>query len=657
MLFRSFRLRRVSWDALAIKWPKSTTVEARALGASWDELGHGIDGWATPDSCQVADYWCREWHEGYAYRVRVEAGQHPEVQAWLSQARSVVPVLSSGPKDQPTLLDVLTETPFPTIADPYLEGGTLPADGLVVNRRSTRFPIVMHYRMTAHEILERSEWSSNPEADPEGWLPVIRAVGVPMHTQRGLVYDGLVLPGSDGQRFLNFSVSNVAEALGMMPKAPYTAYEGTTDRPEWATANIARHQVLLAKALPENWRPEWGPAPLPQRTNAAPPIEGSVTAMTLAQEIVKQVTGQFSPTKGEEDAGARSGKAIRLLQRQGQTSTFHYGDNLNRYVRQMCRVLLVQIPQRYDAARTVRIIGEDGAPRTVQLNQPTREANQSRMFDVTVGRYDIVAGAGQSYQTKRQEAQETLPALMQAMPVVATVAPDLVMRSFDVPYGEQIADRTKRYIAQQLPGVLGPADHDEQEQDGQDSLPPQIKSQIQQMQQQLAQMGAALQSKEAELQVKRDDTAAKVLIARINALTQMLTTHAKLGADQEMFEAEQALEMATHMMDGMRDDEQREADAATASTEADNGRMHDMMMSLMQNRLASAQSAQGHAQSMEAQDAAHQQGLDMQTAGHQQASELEALRQAGALRQQQAAQDAKESPGGAPDGAEPSEEA
>ena len=71
-------------------------------------------------------------------------------------------------------------------------------------------------------------------------------------------------------------------------------------------------------------------------------------------------------------------------------------------IEQAGKVIVDMIPHVYDAARIVRILGEDGQEaQTAQINGPG-------LPDVTRGRYDVVIDVGAAYQTRRQEAQRQL---------------------------------------------------------------------------------------------------------------------------------------------------------------------------------------------------------------------------------------------------------
>jgi hypothetical protein len=62
----------------------------------------------------------------------------------------------------------------------------------------------------------------------------------------------------------------------------------------------------------------------------------------------------------------------------------------------------------------MRIIGADGQPDMVTLNQPqmTAEGIQKVLNDVTVGEYDVVMDTGPAFSTRRQQAVEAMMPLM-----------------------------------------------------------------------------------------------------------------------------------------------------------------------------------------------------------------------------------------------------
>jgi hypothetical protein len=141
--------------------------------------------------------------------------------------------------------------------------------------------------------------------------------------------------------------------------------------------------------------------------------------------------------------GNQSGKAIRGQQMQIDMTNYHYYDNLTRSLKQTGRIILDLIPKIYDKERVMRIIGYDNRPEMVTINQ--RQVDESGVEkiinDVTVGEYDIYMDTGPGYQSKRQEAVESMVPLLQANPELFQAAGDLVFRNMDFPGADVIADR------------------------------------------------------------------------------------------------------------------------------------------------------------------------------------------------------------------------
>jgi hypothetical protein len=132
--------------------------------------------------------------------------------------------------------------------------------------------------------------------------------------------------------------------------------------------------------------------------------------------------------------------------RQGQSdmSNYHFYDNLTRAIRHTGVILLDLIPHYYDTQRVIRILGIDGVPQTVTINEKQRDemgAIQQVLNDVTVGTYDVVMDTGPGYQTKRQENSDMLLGLLKTMPQVAQTAGDLVVRQMDFEAAQDVADR------------------------------------------------------------------------------------------------------------------------------------------------------------------------------------------------------------------------
>jgi hypothetical protein len=194
-----------------------------------------------------------------------------------------------------------------------------------------------------------------------------------------------------------------------------------------------------------------------------------VAAGAIADDL-KTVLGIFDPAQALP--GNISGKALQGQQQQVDLSNFHFYDNMTRSIKHTGKIILDLIPKIYDTQRVLRIIGVDGKPDLVTINEV--EATGEVMNNVTVGLYDVVMDTGPGYNSKRQQAVDTMMPLM-ADPQVFQAAGDLLFRNMDFPGADVIADRL---------AAMNPLSQINPDTD----VPPQIQMQLLQAQKAVADM-------------------------------------------------------------------------------------------------------------------------------------------------------------------------
>ena len=162
--------------------------------------------------------------------------------------------------------------------------------------------------------------------------------------------------------------------------------------------------------------------------------------MSIDKDL-QSVVGIFDPSQLPQ--GNMSGKAIRGQQMQQDMTNFHYYDNLVRSMKHTGRIILDLIPKIYDRERVLRIIGYDGKPEMVTVNERVQDEMgvEKVLNDVTVGEYDVYMDTGPGYQSKRQEAVEAMMPMISTNQELFNLAGDLVFRNMDFPGAEVIADR------------------------------------------------------------------------------------------------------------------------------------------------------------------------------------------------------------------------
>jgi len=324
--------------------------------------------------------------------------------------------------------------------------------GKPIRTRESEIRKIMWCKTNGYEILEEREWAGK-------WIPVVRVVGNEFEVEGRLYVSGLVRNAKDAQRLYNYWTSQEAEMLALAPKAPFIGYAGQFEGYElqWKTANTNNWPYL--EVNPDVSDGQGGVLPLPQRSTPPMAQTGLIQAKMGASEDIKNTTGQYDASLGQE-SNERSGKAILARQRESDVGTYHYVDNLARAVRHVTRQLVDLIPKIYDTQRIARIIGEDGETKMAKIDptqqEPVRVIQDQngvtieKIYNPSVGKYDVVVTTGPNYATKRQESLEAMAQLLQGNPELWAVAGDLFVKNMDWPGAQEMAKRFAKTIDPKL---------------------------------------------------------------------------------------------------------------------------------------------------------------------------------------------------------------
>lgn len=514
---------------------------------SW-EGGDG-DSWITDDSVRVAEW--MQIEEKSANRIKTEAGEVSEDEYWAQAEKT-------GEKPE------------------------------VMGTYTTKRTVCMWRKLIGNKILKEVEL-------PITFIPVIRMAGESYLMEGKRVFKGMIRDSRDAVRMVSYNFSSYIEAVALQPKAPFIGAVGQFDGVEsqWAGANVDNAPYLEYNPVGVDGQP----APPPQRSQPPMASQGIIQGLVLAQNALKDTSGMGAASLGQK-GNETSGKAILARQREGDVSTFHLHDNAAKAIRQCGRILIQWSPKTYDERKVARIIGEDGsadqayldpsqpeAMRKVPAMQPDGSQKIRKIYNIGVGRYDVIASVGPSYTTKRVEQAEMMNQLFQSFPQSFQVLGDIFMENQDSPGADRMAKRLKAM----LPPQAAAADGDDQGPTSQ-----QLQGQIQQMQQHL-QEGASivqeLQQENAKLQQQIDSKQGE--------------TQAKIYATNEDTEREKIRSIAQIQIAEMNNE----------SKETIAGLQHTVSQMQMQ-----FQQQQAFIQSlMQLQQTEHSQGMDV--AGMQQSQE------------------------------------
>jgi hypothetical protein len=359
-------------------------------------------------------------------------------------------------------------------------------------------------KINGYEILEEQEWAGS-------CIPVVRVIGNEYEVEGRIYISGLVRNAKDAQRMYNYWTSQEAEMLALAPKAPFIGYGGQFEgyETQWKTANTQNWPYL--EVNPDVTDGQGAVLPLPQRAQPPMASSGLLQAKVGAAEDIKSSTGQYNASLGMT-SNERSGRAILARQREGDVGTYHYQDNLARAVRYVGRQLVDLIPKIYDTQRIARIIGVDGETKMVKIDpmqaEPVRKIqNQQgivieKIYNPSVGKYDVVVATGPGYATKRQEALEAMAQLLQGNPQLWAVAGDLFVKNMDWPGAQEMAKRFAKTID---PKLMGDAEDNPALQAANQQMQA-MAAELDQMHQMLQNVGKSMEAQDME----RKDYEAKI---------------------------------------------------------------------------------------------------------------------------------------------------
>ena len=380
------------------------------------------------------------------------------------------------------------------------------------------------------EPKDTKEWAGK-------YLPIVAVVGKELNVDGKVIRKGIVRDLKDPARMVNFSYSESIQTLALQNKIPYMAaaeaIEGYED--DWKNANTSNKAYLPFNAFDDSGNA----LPKPERQQAAVMPAAQVQMLQLSTEQMRAASGQQNANFGIKSE-AQSGVGIQRLKVQGETATFHFPDNLRRALQYEAKILIDLIPKIDDTAKVKRILGLDGKEEQVMLDPELPQAYQEtegdadiqKIFNPTVGMYDVAIDTGPSFQTQRQESFAMLSEMASKAPQLMQVAGDLIMRNSDVQGADQIADRLEKTLPPGLAGEKG----NQQAQMAQQMQ--QMQQQGQQMQQVIVSMQQHIDQLEKEKQAKVIETEGKLQAERMKQQTQAAQGVADHGIDAYKAETE-----------------------------------------------------------------------------------------------------------------------
>lgn len=430
--------------------------------------------------------------------------------------------------------------------------------GLSITReRKVKTSQIERYLIDGTQILEEKQiW-------PSKYFPAVPCFGKEMWIGEKKTIRSVIRNSKDSNRLYSYRRTITAERLSLIPKAPFllTVDQIKGHEEMWNRANTDNMAYLLYNA--DQF------APKPTREPPVLPDAGNAQELQIDAQELKETTGIFDASLGQK-SNETSGKAILARQREGDTATYSYQDNLARAVKLGALVILDLIPTIYDTERVIRVRGLDDSEKFVKVNGPYQEKDKTgavvqKLHDLTVGKYDVVITVGPSYATKRLEASDSMIGFIQAMPNTAPMVADLVAGSMDWPDADKFQERLKKALPPEFKDDDENVDPNSPEaiaQKQQEKMQQEQVAQIQQMGMQKEQL--LLEQEAAKLeQIKLENEKIKVEIVQLQVEGAMKADEHRRGEDMHRIGTDK------HMMEFERHEkEMKESNEPQKSTGA-----------------------------------------------------------------------------------------
>lgn len=387
---------KVSKASYKAKWPNADPI-------SFEDESDDDEDWQDDESVRIAEYW---------YKV-------PTTKLLLQlQDGKVV----DGESDEAQLI---------------------PPDQ-IKNRREVKTHKIMMFIASGDAILEQpTEWAGS-------LFPWVECYGEYMVIDGKTVWHGIGRHAKDAQRSYNIARTAISETISSAPLFKYwaTAAQSEGHMTKWSIAHNENIPVAVYNADPK------APGP-PQRQGGADVPVALMQESQMASEEINMVSGIFAADVGAANQ-ANSGKQEIARQQQGAIATFNYPDNRAKSIQLTWEILLDLVPKIYDTERELRVLGSDGEEDYKRVNTFVKDdmGNEVKINDLSVGRYDVTITTGPSFSTRRQEFAETVMPLFNGNPEMMMAYGDLLYKSMDLPYSDEMAERAKAMLPPPIQAML-----------------------------------------------------------------------------------------------------------------------------------------------------------------------------------------------------------
>ncbi len=371
---------------------------------------------------------------------------------------------------------------------------TLIDEGQIVRieeKRESKRSKIMHRLIAGDYILDESE---APCED----LPVIFVDQNSFYDKNGKqVCRPFVIDAVDAQRYLNYLGTQVAYLLKISRYDQFIGSKKNVQSPDtqaqWKDPQSIKGMLVYDES-PSGAKPE----------QLRPP-ELSQTLIHQYERAIEDMytsTGLY-PSRMGQQGNEVSGAAIDARTRQGSYSTFVAFNSINRAITAGGKIINQMLPRVYDTQRVLNLMTPDRGRQTVIVNQQEDDYGVKVKNDLTKGTFEVRLQAGPSYEGQKQQALESLNAVLAANPQAFPLIADLYAENLPLMNTIELKNRLKTIVP---PEIIEAGKKGEMPQKQQQPDPEAMKAQAEAQfkQEQIAIKKQQLQMEMQELQMKME---------------------------------------------------------------------------------------------------------------------------------------------------------
>lgn len=413
---------------------------------------------------------------------------------------------------------------------------------------------IMRYKLSGQDVLERTTF-------PGDYIPYVPVYGEEAWQDGERHLHSLIRKSKDAQKQFNLMQSIKVDVLLKQPQASVMVAEGSIEnyKEDWIDPTKS---MALRYATHDA---EGNALPAPQRLEPPVMSAGLIEATKQSVDDIRATLGLYQSSIGQQ-GNEVSGKAINARKIEGDTATYHFGDNLIRSITQVGRIIVCAAPEIYDTPRIIQILNDEDDPELVGINGLT-PVGQQAMHDFSKGSYNIRVTVGASFTTKRQEGFAFLKDMITQAPELLKVGGDILFKNADFAGAQELSARFKRTMDPRILGETPQQDPQVAQLTQQLDQAKQIiqagAQQMQEMQKQIDDKTADQKIKAAAIQAKSDGDETKNQLSLVQTASDHALKERELDITEQKNAGQLALASMQLQIDGLLQVMQRIESAVT----------------------------------------------------------------------------------------------